>query len=70
MATKSKEWTEAQRRALVEVLGPQVEDLAHEVSLVAGALKGPDPEYALDLLGDVLRDAGQAFRKVVAEVRP
>jgi hypothetical protein len=53
--------TEAQRRRIREALRGPVGQLAHDVALIQGAIDGPDPEYALFLALEVLRDLAPAL---------
>lgn len=51
------------RAAIRSALEPLVADLHHDIGLVAASLRGPDPEYALYLFVEVLREMeGQGLR--------
>lgn len=62
--------TEAERQAIRFGLGPVLEQLGHEVALLHAALAGPDPEFALSMFVDVLREIPGRLADLETALRP
>jgi hypothetical protein len=57
VALARREASSAEDRAAIRAaLGPVVEQLQHDIALIARALQAPDPEFALSLLFDALEE--------------
>jgi hypothetical protein len=58
--------SEADRAAIRAALRPVVAQCQHDAALIAKALDGPDPEFALSLLVDALNDLPERLRGLEA----
>lgn len=68
MLSQTEDLTAAQRTKIRNALREPVAQLVHDLSLIQGAVEGPDPEWALYLSLDVLRDLAPTLAAIEAKL--